>query len=495
VTVRSRLPRRRAGDRAEPAGGSARWTTIGNVGSALRALVDPAGLVTPAGAGWSLDWSIGAGDRWHRPAAEVAVRQRLVGAAPVVETAMRIPGGDAVHRAWAARSAGPGGGHEVVVVEVENRSPVPVAVGFAVRGAGTVALDGATVSVDGRPRVLLPRPPSSLDAAPGELVHPLPHTATIRVAVPLAPARRSRGPDPAVRLASLPPADRVAAGWHAHTARGMRVDVPDERLAEAVDANRSYLLLFAGDASPAEAGLLAPTLDRYGFHGEAAAVLLAAGRDVDLAAAAEHWRLTGDRSFAGDLAPLVAERCRRAARAGDAAGRRRLLLDGAELLGAAGQPEAAADAERAAAAGPVDPSARPAPGHGRPAPDLVAEALAAASLTWTWSPGHDRAAACSFLDSVRSLVLRATGTGLALCPAVPEAWAGRPVEVVDAPTPVGRVSFAVRWHGDRPALLWDVVPHQGRAPGPVTVTAPGLDRSWSSGEANGDALLSAAGVR
>ena len=45
----------------------------------------------------------------------------------------------------------------------------------------------------------------------------------------------------------------------------------------------------------------------------------------------------------------------------------------------------------------------------------------------------------------------------------------------------------MRWHGDRPALLWELAPHAGA--GPVRLTAPGLDPSWSTSEVAGDALL------
>jgi len=68
---------------------------------------------------------------------------------------------------------------------------------------------------------------------------------------------------------------------------------------------------------------------------------------------------------------------------------------------------------------------------------------------------------------------------------------GQPIEVHDAPTHHGLVSFAVRWHGDRPALLWDLRPHAGSEPGPVRLTAPGLDAGWSSTERKGEALLEA----
>jgi len=46
------------------------------------------------------------------------------------------------------------------------------------------------------------------------------------------------------------------------------------------------------------------------------------------------------------------------------------------------------------------------------------------------------------------------------------------------------LSFAVRWHGPRPALLWE-------APAGVTLRAPSLDPGWSSHETAGETLLAA----
>ena len=45
-----------------------------------------------------------------------------------------------------------------------------------------------------------------------------------------------------------------------------------------------------------------------------------------------------------------------------------------------------------------------------------------------------------------------------------------------------RVSFAVRWHGERPAVLWEV-------DGPPGLTLrSGVDDSWSTTESRGEAL-------
>jgi hypothetical protein len=88
---------------------------------------------------------------------------------------------------------------------------------------------------------------------------------------------------------------------------------------------------------------------------------------------------------------------------------------------------------------------------------------------------------------VRDLLVCDVAGGVALASLVPDGWYGRGWEVHDAPTAVGQVSYAVRWHGDRAALLWEVTPHPGV--GDVRLTAPGLDPSWSTQEHHGEALL------
>ena len=352
------------------------WTTVGNLASPWSAIVDPRGLVTPGAGGWSLDWWVGAEDRWHLPSREAAVRQSLPDSTPVVETALRIPGGDAVQRVYAVTGTDPTFG-ELVVVEVENRSAVPVAVAFAVRPynpeglarVGNVDLVDTTVLVDGRPGVLLPRAPAGVAgstlvagdsaglvlgglAAAGPLevedpdglaqaafVYPLPHRATIRVAMPLTSGRRTsrragplprRASVPVLDTAPLPGAPEVSRGWQAQLRRGLRVELPDPRLQAAVDANRAFLLLFhTGDGMGRaevpfrEIAPMVVALDRFGFHGEAAEVLRArpwrssrggagqyghrAAHAGALWAIANHHRLAGNSGLVSELIPALRE--------------------------------------------------------------------------------------------------------------------------------------------------------------------------------------------
>jgi hypothetical protein len=665
------------------------WTAVGNVASPWEAIVDDRGLVTPWFDGWSLDWWIGADDRWHLPSREAAVRQRLVDATPVVETLMSVPGGDAVQRVYAIHT----GSDELAIVEIENRSRLPFAVALAVRPYNPEGLavveriqqhDGV-VTVDGRPALLFPRAPAAVasstfhDGDSAQLVmsgratakslpatlrcdtglaqaaflFPLAHTATLRVAIPLVPERRTRRRGLTRRRvarlpelpSSIPTAAEVARGWKAQTDRGMRLVLPDERLMEAVDANRRFLLvLWDGDEitpGPAtyhrfwfrDAAYMLAALDRYGFHSEVAEVLATYPdrQHVDgfffsqrqewdsngaaLYALAEHWRLTGDDAMAAAFeAPVLKalhwiERKRRAKRRRrdpelkglmpasisaehlgpfdyfywDTFWSLRGLLDGAELLRAGGDPEAAATAERWASEvrrdldasirtvlARLDTDVLPAGPRRRVDPGIIGSLVAcwplhlyppdepwmkatveelrsrfsvgdaffqgishtglgtyltlqlafveleagdrrcldrlrwmmsAATSTWTWpeaihpqhgggcmGDGHHGWAAADFLSFVRAMLVREVGDDtLALCSMLPESWAGQPIEVHDAPTPFGRLSFAVRWHGTRPALLWELESYAGR-PMP-RFTAPGLDASWSSSELRGEELL------
>ncbi len=670
------------------------WTTIGNLGSAREAVVDPRGLVSPWFDGWSLDWWVGAEDKWHVPAESANVRQTLIGDSPVVETRMRVPGGDMIHRTYAINATAADGGRDLVIVEVENDSAVPVALAFGVRPYDTeglsvierIELHGSTVSVDGRVALLLPREPNDVaastfhdgdssatvfagDAGPSfpkdlrceagmaqaAFVFPLPHHATIRVAIPIDPQPRTRRRGlTRKRVAksdgfpsAVPTADQVASGWKAQTDRGMRLVLPDERLQSAVDANRRYLLLLHdGDViTPGprtyhrfwfrDAAYMLAALDRYGFHREVAEVLVSYpdrqrsdgflfsqrlewdANGAAIWALAHHWDLTRNDELARQLAPTVAaavewiERKRtKSSRRADSPELRGLLpagvsaehlgphdyfywddfwslaglRDASRLLKAAGEDGAAAKAEEflasmtndvrasmeitaerlgtlAVPAGPrrridsgaigslaavwplqllpADDKAMAATldvirerfcieeafyqgishtGLGtyltlqvafaeldagdRRALDRLEWMLANATSTWTWpeaihprvaggcmGDGHHGWAAAEFLSFVRSMLVRETSDGLELFSMIPESWYGQGVEIHDAPTRFGTVSFALRWHGARPALLWELDRHDPTVP--VAITCPGIDPTWRTTEERGEALLEA----
>ncbi|HSS08680.1 MAG TPA: hypothetical protein VLL25_02275, partial [Acidimicrobiales bacterium] len=123
--------------------------------------------------------------------------------------------------------------------------------------------------------------------------------------------------------------------------------------------------------------------------------------------------------------------------------------------------------------------------------EWLARLLDVASPTWTWSggagDGHDAVVGATFCSFVRDLLVREIPGGLALCTMLPHDWRGQSIEVHHAPTQAGLLSFAVRWHGLRPALLWELRRH--RPAESITLTAPGLDPQWQTDKPAGEALL------
>ena len=86
------------------------------------------------------------------------------------------------------------------------------------------------------------------------------------------------------------------------------------------------------------------------------------------------------------------------------------------------------------------------------------------------------------LAATHDLLAREDEAGIELLPGFPAAWLGQAVAVHDLPLRAGSLSFAVRWHGARPALLWD-------APEGIALRAPALDPDWSSEGGVGETLL------
>jgi hypothetical protein len=100
----------------------------------------------------------------------------------------------------------------------------------------------------------------------------------------------------------------------------------------------------------------------------------------------------------------------------------------------------------------------------------------------------ERTDATARLRVARDAVIAERSDGVIVLAPVPPAR-GEPLEVHDAPTRAGSVSYAVRWHGDRAALLWDVQP-----PGAVRIVAPGFDDGWTTDQPSGEVLLGPAPV-
>jgi hypothetical protein len=356
------------------------WTGVGASHCPLKAIVDPRGLVTPWFDGWSLDWWVGTDEGWHLPSRSGDVRQGLVEATPVVETTMDVAGGEVAHRVYAV-----GGDDPLAVVELLSRASAPLTVALAIRPYNPeglavierIEMHDRTVVLDGRPALFLPDAPQAVAAsnfhggdsalavmtgrtsgslpsrlrcdaglAQAAFLFPLGPGSHLRTAIPLAPQRRTRrrglARDRAGRAThvtdALPSVDDVTRGWRTETEREARLRLPPGRLADAVEANRRYLLVFhdGDDVTPGpftyhrfwfrDAAYIVAAMERYGFHSEAAQVLRSYVRrqHIDgfyfsqrqewdsngaaLWSLAEHWRLTRDTSCIDAASVLKAVR-------------------------------------------------------------------------------------------------------------------------------------------------------------------------------------------
>ena len=464
------------------------------------ARADRAGTVALLGAGWRVGWAVGAGDRWHVAAQDAAVRTRLVDAMPVTATAMRVPGGDVIQRAAAVRDAA----GRAVVLEFVNETPVPVSLALALSGSiATAQVRGSRLLADRRVALELDRTPGGAAAtSDGDVwgaVRAGPSAgdcdarsrsglAAAAVLVPLATGvpLLARVPVDGGPVGVRPP-EQAAAGWLAVVARAASVTLPDEAAERAWQRGIAACILAAGAAGAAAASRAAVVLDRVGLPDEADR-----GREVVLRAW-ERSRLPAADAAAG-LRALASRRLRSdrvsglaelagplAAGAGD-----RLDALTLEQVAAALEPEAPAAARdaRRLLTETAEPRAS--------APAVTARARAtglAAALRGSAAYGGD---GLRGLEALLDCLVAEASDHLVIAPALPREWIGPPVDVRSLVTRHGRLSFSVRWHGSRPALLWELVSEKGSAAGAARDGATlrcGLDPSWSAPSPAGEALM------
>jgi hypothetical protein len=498
------------------------FTFVATLDSQEPARVDVGGLVQPFQTPWSIDWLVRADDRWYVPAKEPSVRQRRIGAGAVLETAVRIPSGDAIQRVYSVNA--PGG--DAIVIEIENSSPVPVALAVALRPydlSGTtrpasIEISDERIVVDGRAALIMPRPPierqassgmdvvgrlvagnvlngdaeSSGDLATCAVVYPLAHGATMRFVVP--------HPSAPARMGPVPDADAVARGWSAVIEKGGRFSFPDPGITQQAMAARARLLAET-PALPARvselergAGRLLEALALSGAVGEimgslgalagtfptklpgdpadAAAIISGVGRAA---------RLVDDLAVAEALLEPVAQLTYLVEKKGTVSDTNEALMGLSRLLIAAGQRNVAEELLPRIA----DPNALAGVPNTIEELSVLAEQ---ASPAGSWG-ADDVVRAAEFWLGARNLVLGGDPRHLALLPKFPGAWMGGEVEIHNAATTHGRISFAIRWHGARPALLWDLEHDDDPGVAPIEIRCPGLDPDWSTTEKQGDALL------
>ncbi|MDW3214308.1 MAG: hypothetical protein R8G01_09945 [Ilumatobacteraceae bacterium] len=268
-------------------------------------------------------------------------------------------------------------------------------------------------------RPIVDVPIEGIELPEGAFVIPLGHQATARIA--LAHGGQRSGPIPA----GVSTMTQVVRGWLSLTERASRFVLPDgdrgSLLAEEITAQRCEIAL----------GSIPRAAD------DAAGFVLALGELVRMGEPPDPWmpELVDAVQALGPVAGWDA----------DAA-----LAAAGRVLTVAGERRARRDLERIVAR--RSPSAPPAdpPGGVR-------------SIAW-----------------LESHLARA---GALLPVGMPGDWLGRSVDVYGVPTVAGSaVSFAIRWHGERPALLWE---QTGDA---IELSAPIAAPEWSSSETKGETL-------
>lgn len=271
-------------------------TPVGTLDDGTIALVDPAGMVQLTGRNWVLDWWIGAEDGWHFASSDTTVAQNLIGYSPIVRTTMHVPGGDIIQRVVGVRASASiatersgqrNWSGAAVVVEVENQSAVPVALAFVMRpltlwGDGELTelrSQGSTITADGHVAAVLSRgisrrvvgPPGTVairldleddeqpegtwsvegQLAEGAFIVPLPHTAVVRVLLPVETDAQLdlalTDPDEPDISWQAPTAEQVEAGWRALTRSNVTVASPETLFDDLVDATQRFLQILRHD--------------------------------------------------------------------------------------------------------------------------------------------------------------------------------------------------------------------------------------------------------
>ena len=373
-----------------------------------------------------LRWFIAADDRWYRPSRETTVRQREVSGVPVIETRIKVPGGDAVQRVYGVANFG-----GAIVVEIYNDSSLPFAVAFD-RGDIATMREPSPTGVQG------------IDLPAGSVVFPVGHHATMRAAILINGDSRQIS---AGELESLPSFEQVERGWLAALQISSRVDVPDLSWSSVLTSQRCKVLL----SNSAE---------------------LAEGSDINLLVdllldRAERVRL-GDKpaQWVDEVAVATERILKQCAKTQSVQWfEERALLGAGMVLNRAGESRGLQDFvsvwSRLAEAGRIS--------------DL---ALASPEIAGTVRQ-------IAWIES--QLVAQRRDGVIEICPCgIDKSWLGVNFEchkLLASPEHV--ISYAVRWHGEKPALLWEI-------DGPVgaKVAASAIDRTFSSTEMRGETLLS-----
>lgn len=393
---------------------------VGVRGGTWHAIVNERGAIRPSDGSPVLDWYVAADDRWHDPSAEGTVRQERRGGIPIIETRLRVPGGDIVQRVYGVVEHG-----GLIVIEFENQSPLPVAIALT-RGDVLAQRLPSSAGIPISQQILLPT---------GSVAFPVGHKSTLKVALAKSGHSLTKLP------AGLADGQQLWRGWSTTLDRASRLILPQSEYGEAVARIRADLLICGEDFSEIAGDQVAYVLSLVELH--------RMGEKID-----EH--LLG---LVDAVESLLASSSRESRIAWDV---ERALFGAQRLFHSVGETRAVADvATSQARLGSVGDE---------PADFPIEMPQGVRGIAWVEdqlvSPRRD-------------------GTAAIFARSIPSRWLGVNLEahglMADA---VRTVSCALRWHGEFPALLWEVVGPPG-----LHLSAGRCDPTWSSNESTGETLL------
>ena len=407
---------------------------LGIRGGGWNAIVNERGSIRLNDGSPVLDWHIAADDRWHDPSTEPSVRQTRRAGVPVIETRLRIPGGDAIQRVYAVADAG-----GLVVIEITNESTLPIAVAFT------------------RPDLISSRTPSprgaqGIELPVGSVVFPVAHGSTLRVALsaPLNVANETANVD----VERLPSFEQLQKGWLKAVEQAGYVIVPEGAVAPLVARLRSDALILSGHE-----------IEDWGI-----------GAGGDCANDPVAYMLTlqellrmGEK-LTGDSAQIRVDHAARLAQCVET-----LLKDHKK------SSVLPWDVERALFAAQFVFARM---GENRAADDVAAAQLRMSSAAEPPNVMPTDIRAIAWVEE-KMVAVQRDGSVQIFGRGIPRLWLGANLECHRVSAgPMHTVSFGIRWHGEKPALLWEV-----SGPAGVKLNAGLCDPTWSSVEPTGETLL------
>jgi hypothetical protein len=331
----------------------------------------------------------------------------------------------------------------LVVIEITNESTLPIAVAFT------------------RPDVISSRTPSprgaqGIELPAGSVVFPVAHGSTLRVALRAAMhvVNAVANTVANVDVERLPSFEQLQKGWLKAVEQAGYVIVPEGAVASLVARLRSDALILSGHEIEDWA---------IGAGGDCA------NDPVAYILTLQELLRMGEK-LNSDSAQIRVDHAARLAQSVET-----LLKDNKKVS------ILPWDVERALFAAQFVFSRM---GESRAADDVAAAQLRMSSAAEPPNVMPTDIRAIAWVEE-KMVAMQRDGSVQIFGRGIPRLWLGANLECHRvAAGPLHTVSFGIRWHGEKPALLWEVA-----GPAGIKLTAGKCDPTWTSVEATGETLL------